>query len=48
MTVLVVTGILAKQMVERYMRETKTPAEVISLPVEVAALMSAQYIARFG
>lgn len=45
MRVLVVTGILAKEAVERYVRESKAPADVISLPVEVAALMSPQYVA---
>jgi dihydropteroate synthase-like protein len=44
--VLIVTGILAKQTVEKYVTDNKLPAEVISLPVEVAALMSPQYVAR--
>jgi dihydropteroate synthase-like protein len=44
--VLIVTGILAKHIVEKYVTDNNLPAEVISLPVEVAALMSPQYVAR--
>ena len=42
--VLIVTGIRAKPIVDKYVSESKVPAEVISLPVEVAALMSPEYI----
>ncbi|MEM4298390.1 MAG: DUF6513 domain-containing protein, partial [Nitrososphaerota archaeon] len=46
MNVLLVTGRLAKGLVEKYSKESKVEAEVISLPVPVAALMSTNYIAR--
>ena len=44
MTVLIITGIRAKPIVDKYVSESKVPAKVISLPVEVAALMSPQYV----
>jgi len=44
LSVLIVTGILAKPIVDKYVSESKVPAEVISFPIEVAALMSPQYI----
>ena len=45
MSILIVTGILAKAIVDKYVSESKVTAEVISLPIEVAALMSPKYIA---
>jgi len=44
LAVLIVTGILAKPIVQKYVGESKVPAEVVSFPIEVAALMSPQYI----
>jgi dihydropteroate synthase-like protein len=44
--VLVVTGTLAKTSVEEYVRRSKVEAEVLSLPMQVAALLSPRYVAR--
>lgn len=43
--ILLVTGTLAKPIVERYASESKVKTEVLSLPTQVAALMSQEYIA---
>jgi dihydropteroate synthase-like protein len=43
--VALITGQLAKDMVERFSRDSKVESEVISLPIQVASLMNAAYIA---
>lgn len=46
MKVLLVTGQLAKDIVQKYCKESNVEAEVISLPMAVASLMSPKYIAK--
>jgi dihydropteroate synthase-like protein len=46
LTILLVTGTLAKHIVEKYASRSKLKVEVVSLPIQVAALMSPQYISN--
>jgi len=46
LTILLVTGTLAKPIVEKYASRSKMKVEVVSLPIQVAALMSSQYISN--
>lgn len=44
MKVLIVTGTLARQLVEDNVRQSRAKAEVLSLPTQVAALMTPEYV----
>lgn len=46
MTILLVTGTMAKNIVKEYASRSKVKAEVVSLPAQVAALMSPRYISN--
>lgn len=46
MKVLVVTGTLAKTLVEEHLRRSRVKAEVLSLPIPVAALLTPGYAVR--
>ncbi|OYT55974.1 MAG: hypothetical protein B6U77_00675 [Candidatus Hecatellales archaeon ex4484_218] len=44
--VLIVTGILAKPLVEKYVKQSKVKVEVLSLPIQVAAFITPKYAAK--
>ena len=46
MKVALITGQLAKGMVEKFSKPARVESKVIALPVQVASLMSSSYIAR--